>query len=107
MPELPEVETIRRELEREVVGKKVKSVEVTNTRSIRRHNTKKQFIAKLEEYVRFSLPYYIGEGKSYLTIAFGCTGGHHRSVMMAEEMHKRLTKAGYPSKVSHRDIEKG
>lgn len=48
MPELPEVETIRRELEREVVGKKVKSVEVTGTRSIRRHNTKKQFIARLD-----------------------------------------------------------
>ena len=48
MPELPEVETIRRELEREVVGKKIKTVEVTNTRSIRRHNTKKQFVAKLD-----------------------------------------------------------
>lgn len=48
MPELPEVETIRRELEREVVGKKIKGVEVANTRSIRRHNTKKQFIARLD-----------------------------------------------------------
>src|SRR5690606_30538022 len=47
MPELPEVETIRRELEREVVGKKVKSVEVHGTRSVRRQ-TKKQFIAALE-----------------------------------------------------------
>ncbi|MEZ5141355.1 MAG: bifunctional DNA-formamidopyrimidine glycosylase/DNA-(apurinic or apyrimidinic site) lyase [Acidimicrobiales bacterium] len=48
MPELPEVETIRRELEREVVGKKVKSVEVTGTRSIRRHKSKKAFVARLD-----------------------------------------------------------
>lgn len=48
MPELPEVETIRRELEKEVVGKRIKVVEVNGTRVIRRHNTKKQFIARLE-----------------------------------------------------------
>jgi formamidopyrimidine-DNA glycosylase len=48
VPELPEVETIRRGLEREVVGKRIKSVEVTGTRSVRRHKTKKEFIAKLE-----------------------------------------------------------
>jgi formamidopyrimidine-DNA glycosylase len=48
VPELPEVETIRRGLEREVVGKRIKSVEVTGTRSVRRHKTKKDFIAKLE-----------------------------------------------------------
>ncbi len=48
MPELPEVETIRRDLEKEVVGKRIKSVEVTGTRSIRRHTNKKQFIAALE-----------------------------------------------------------
>lgn len=48
MPELPEVETIRRGLEREVVGKRIKSVEVTGTRSIRRHKTKKEFVSRLE-----------------------------------------------------------
>jgi formamidopyrimidine-DNA glycosylase len=48
MPELPEVETIRRELEREVVGKRIKTVAVTGTRAIRRHTNKKQFIARLE-----------------------------------------------------------
>jgi formamidopyrimidine-DNA glycosylase len=48
MPELPEVETIRRDLDREVVGKRVKGVEVTGMRSIRRHPNKKHFIAKLE-----------------------------------------------------------
>jgi formamidopyrimidine-DNA glycosylase len=48
MPELPEVETIRRELERDIVGKRIKTVEVTNNRSIRRHNTRKQFVSRLE-----------------------------------------------------------
>jgi formamidopyrimidine-DNA glycosylase len=48
MPELPEVETIRRELEREAVGKRIKTVEVTGNRTIRRHSTKKQFITRLE-----------------------------------------------------------
>ena len=48
MPELPEVETIRRGLEREVVGKRIKSVEVTGTRSVRRHKNKKDFIGRLE-----------------------------------------------------------
>jgi RNase adapter protein RapZ len=50
------------------------------------------------------MPHYVKEGKSYLTIAFGCTGGQHRSVMMAEEMAKRLSKAGYTAKPLHRDI---
>lgn len=48
MPELPEVETIRRELDREVNGRKIKAVEVTNTRSVRRHTNKKQFVSRLE-----------------------------------------------------------
>lgn len=48
MPELPEVETIRRDLEKEVIGKRIKSVEVTGLRSIRRHASKKQFTARLE-----------------------------------------------------------
>ena len=39
-------------------------------------------------------------------ISFGCTGGHHRSVMLAEEFRRRLAKAGYATKVNHRDIEK-
>jgi UPF0042 nucleotide-binding protein len=54
----------------------------------------------------YLLPHYIHEGKSYLTIAFGCTGGRHRSVMISEEVTKRLQKAGYRVKVVHRDIPK-
>lgn len=52
------------------------------------------------------LPRYIHEGKSYLTIAIGCTGGQHRSVMIAEEVGKQLRRAGYRVKVVHRDIPK-
>src|SRR5207245_1051913 len=47
VPELPEVETVRRDLEKEVVGRRIRSVEVTGTRSIRRHGTKKRFIDRL------------------------------------------------------------
>ena len=46
------------------------------------------------------------EGKSYLTIAFGCTGGQHRSVMIAEEVGKHLRRAGYRVKIVHRDMPK-
>ena len=52
------------------------------------------------------LPHYVQEGKSYLTIAFGCTGGQHRSVMIAEEVGKRLRKAKYRLKIEHRDSPK-
>jgi UPF0042 nucleotide-binding protein len=65
-----------------------------------------EFVTKISELLIYLLPHYIREGKSYLTIAFGCTGGRHRSVMMADEIRKRLTRAGYKVKGSHRDIEK-
>jgi UPF0042 nucleotide-binding protein len=55
----------------------------------------------------FLLPHYIKEGKSYLTVAFGCTGGQHRSVFIAEEMKKRLATAGYRVKTAHRDMPRG
>src|SRR3984893_15648552 len=63
-----------------------------------------EFLNKVTEMMLFLLPHYEKEGKSYLTIAFGCTGGQHRSVMMAEEMAKRLGKAGYRVKAVHRDM---
>jgi UPF0042 nucleotide-binding protein len=65
----------------------------------------REFIERLEQYVRFALPYYVTEGKSYLTIAIGCTGGRHRSVMIAERL--RQTLAALPDarvRVKHRDI---
>ena len=63
-----------------------------------------EFLAKVTDLMRYLMPHYVKEGKSYLTVAFGCTGGQHRSVMMAEEMARRLTKAGYQVKAVHRDI---
>jgi len=62
-----------------------------------------EFIGRISELLIYLLPHYIREGKSYLTIAFGCTGGRHRSVMIAEEIRKRLQDAGFKAKVSHRD----
>jgi UPF0042 nucleotide-binding protein len=63
----------------------------------------KQFIERISNLLVYLLPHYVREGKSYLTIGFGCTGGQHRSVMIAEEVKKRLAKAGYHVNVTHRD----
>ncbi len=63
-----------------------------------------EFIKRISELLIYLLPHYVREGKSYLTIAFGCTGGQHRSVMMADEIRKNLQEAGYNAKVTHRDI---
>ena len=80
MPELPEVETIRRDLEKEVVGKRIKAVEVTGMRSIRRHTTKKQFISRLEGRkvtgVERKGKYLLArlEGGDFLVIHLGMSG---------------------------------
>ena len=66
-----------------------------------------EFIERISDLFVYLLPHYLQEGKSYLTISFGCTGGHHRSVMMAHEIQRRLEKAGYKVKESHRDLIKG
>jgi RNase adapter protein RapZ len=66
----------------------------------------REFLDKATDMLKFLLPHYIKEGKSYLTVAFGCTGGQHRSVFIAEEMKKRLAEGGYRVKTSHRDMPK-
>jgi len=63
-----------------------------------------EFIDRISELLIYLIPHYIREGKSYLTIAFGCTGGHHRSVLIASEIRKRLERAGFKVKETHRDI---
>jgi UPF0042 nucleotide-binding protein len=65
-----------------------------------------EFLKRIEGLLVYLIPHYIQEGKSYLTIAFGCTGGKHRSVMLGESMKKALEKHGYSAKVTHRDIDK-
>ena len=65
-----------------------------------------EFIQRISNLLIYLLPHYIHEGKSYLTIAFGCTGGQHRSVMIAQDVARRLKKAGYRVKAVHRDSPK-
>ena len=65
-----------------------------------------EFIERISELLIYLIPHYIREGKSYLTISFGCTGGHHRSVMIASEIRKRLTRAGFKVKETHRDVNR-
>jgi UPF0042 nucleotide-binding protein len=64
----------------------------------------REFLDRVTELLLFLLPHYINEGKSYLTLAFGCTGGQHRSVMIAEEVARRLARHGYGVKTAHRDM---
>ncbi|MFP5235852.1 MAG: RNase adapter RapZ [Acidobacteriota bacterium] len=63
-----------------------------------------EFLDRVTGLLEYLLPHYVTEGKSYLTIGFGCTGGQHRSVLMVEEMARRLRRAGYQVKRVHRDI---
>lgn len=75
-------------------------------RYIRSFPQTQEFLERLSALLLYLMPHYRGEGKSYLTISFGCTGGHHRSVMMAEEIGQRLKKAGFAARVTHRDIKR-
>ena len=75
-------------------------------RYIRSFSQTGEFLRRVEGLLSYLIPHYAREGKSYLTIAFGCTGGRHRSVMMSETVKKYLEKRGTAAKVVHRDIEK-
>lgn len=66
----------------------------------------KGFLARIRDLLEFLLPGYVKEARHYLTIAVGCTGGHHRSVVIADEIARFLQEKGYPSTVVHRDVEK-
>lgn len=66
----------------------------------------KAFLDHLEKMLGVIMPAYVKEGKSYLTIAFGCTGGQHRSVAIAEQTAKILDRAGFEPSVQHRDVAK-
>lgn len=71
---------------------------------LRKFPQTREFLDRVTSMLLFLLPHYIHEGKSYLTVAFGCTGGQHRSVMIAEEISRRLGKEGYRIKTAHRDM---
>ncbi len=66
----------------------------------------REFRGRVVDLVSFLIPKYIREGKSYLTVAIGCTGGRHRSVAMAESISAALRESGYAVKASHRDLER-
>jgi RNase adapter protein RapZ len=65
-----------------------------------------ELISRLSDFLLFLLPQYVREGKSYLTIAIGCTGGRHRSVALAEHIGGLLEEEGYKVRLSHRDLRK-
>jgi RNase adapter protein RapZ len=65
-----------------------------------------EFIERVTDLLTWLMPHYIREGKTYLTIGFGCTGGHHRSVMIADQIRRNLAEGGYQAKVTHRDATK-
>jgi len=65
-----------------------------------------EFVERISELLIYLLPHYVREGKSYLTIAFGCTGGHHRSVMITDDIRRRLQRAGFRTRIVHRDIDR-
>ncbi len=64
------------------------------------------FLERLYDLVGWSLPHYVTEGKAYLTIAIGCTGGRHRSVVVAEKLGRFLEERGYRVLLQHRDVER-
>jgi UPF0042 nucleotide-binding protein len=75
-------------------------------RYIRSFPQTREFLRRIDNLLGYLIPHYIREGKSYLTIALGCTGGHHRSVALAEWVRQALQRKGYATKVVHRDVHK-
>jgi UPF0042 nucleotide-binding protein len=70
------------------------------------HAEASEFLTRVEDLLGFLIPRYEEEGKSYLTIGLGCTGGHHRSVVLAEELGTWLDKQGISASVRHRDVDR-
>jgi UPF0042 nucleotide-binding protein len=66
----------------------------------------KEFVDRADDMLAFLIPHFEAEGKSYLSVGIGCTGGHHRSVAIAEELRRRLAQHGITASVRHRDIER-
>lgn len=64
------------------------------------------YLRRVEDLLGFVMPRFVAEGKSYFTIAVGCTGGRHRSVAVAERLGRFLTQSGFPVSVSHRDVDR-
>jgi UPF0042 nucleotide-binding protein len=67
----------------------------------------RDFLERFDEMLEVLIPGYLTEGKRYLTVAIGCTGGRHRSVVVAEEIAEMLRRRGLPVAMEHRDIDRG
>ena len=76
----------------------------SSVRSLDSFPQTQEFQQRIRDLLLFLLPQFEKEGKSYLTVAFGCTGGQHRSVALAEDMGLFLSSKGYSGKVLHRDM---
>jgi UPF0042 nucleotide-binding protein len=63
-----------------------------------------EFVTRLSELFALLLPSFVREGKAYLTIGVGCTGGRHRSVVIAEELATAFDRLGFATRVQHRDV---
>ncbi|MBI4161010.1 MAG: RNase adapter RapZ [Acidobacteria bacterium] len=75
-------------------------------RHVKEHPGYAGFHRRIEDLLLYLIPEYVREGKTYLTIAVGCTGGRHRSVTLAEEIAATLRGRGYPIRITHRDLDK-
>jgi UPF0042 nucleotide-binding protein len=73
-------------------------------RYMKRQPDTEAFLRRLRSFLGYVVPLYVKEGKSYLTVGVGCTGGRHRSVMIANSLAQWLEGQGYPVKVRHRDL---
>ena len=71
-----------------------------------KHDESRELLRRLEDLLDFLLPAYRREGKAYLTVAVGCTGGRHRSVSVVEELRRFLDDRGFPPTVVHRDVDR-
>jgi UPF0042 nucleotide-binding protein len=87
--------------------KKLTGHDTAVVRFLRRQRETGRLLRKLDDFLGFLLPRYVQEGKSYLTIAVGCTGGRHRSVMIANELARRLVLPSLAVTAQHRDVKHG
>ena len=88
---------------------KLRDLTGENTRIVRyleKHDEVQETIRRFTELIAYLLPFYQKEGKSYLTVGIGCTGGKHRSVMVANALRDAVRKGGYNVSVAHRDMQK-
>jgi len=75
-------------------------------RFLEKHEEVSETIGRFTDLLNYLLPFYKREGKSYLNVGVGCTGGRHRSVMVANKIREHLKKASYDVTVTHRDLQK-